>query len=59
MKTVRELIEELQKIPGDYEVQVLGQGGSEGCPCIPELEVDAATARSRGLVTIVDIESIW
>jgi hypothetical protein len=36
MKTVRQLIQELQKLPQDAEVVVLGQGASEGCECVPQ-----------------------
>ena len=40
MKTVHQFIEELQKMPPDVEIIVQGQGGSEGCDCVPELVMD-------------------
>lgn len=39
VKTVRQFIDELQKMPPDAEIVVLGQGGSEGCECVPIVEM--------------------
>lgn len=64
MKTVADLIKELQKLPPDFEVQVYGQGLAEGCPCIPELHVVEVRpsylrhgGRTGGLVTVFGEES--
>jgi hypothetical protein len=39
MKTVLQFISELQEMPPDAEIVVLGQGGSEGCECVPVVEM--------------------
>lgn len=56
MKTVADLIAELRQLPPEYEVQVYGQGGMEGCPCVPELEVE--TPAKAGFDTAA-VEADW